>query len=290
MPDTHTSYLWIGLIPTLLLAGWILAEWRRQRRLRAFGDPAVVGIRSLWPARFAILLLFLLGVSSAAAILPVSGKVTGAESPSVPEVLILLDALSLEQGGDPLWDSLESAVQEVVGVAGGMPVGVLASGAPPETVVPPTLEGKGLEIVVARLRHELALGGRPGLSAALVAFSRWRQGLAPEGRLVVATAMAVEDLERIPDSVYGGAPGIGFVRLAQEGAAAEYGYRSGQGKWSWDLRPAELGATLQRRHVLADARRLSTAQWLALFAALLLGGESLAGMVVRAAGGGGRDA
>jgi len=279
------NYFWAEFMPLLLLGGWIVAEWRRRRRLREFGDPAIMGITSSWPARIVRLLLLLFGISAVAAILPLPDFGQGADQPRTPEVLILLDTPSLESGGDSLWDSLESAIHEIADQSTGISVGVLAPGTPLQTVVPPTLDAKGLQIVLARLRYELTPGTLPGFAATLTAFVRSGQSQLPQVHLVVITAMASEEIEHLPGSAFGGTSRITFVRLTRDGLPAQFGRRSEQGTWSWARQLSERGGLLAETQDTSHAGRVSPVQWFALLAMLLLSAECFCSLTVRAGGG-----
>ncbi len=279
------KYFWAELTPLLLLGGWIVAEWRRRRRLREFGDPAIMGVTSSWPARIARLLLLLFGISAVAAILPVPDLGSGADQPRTTEVLILLDTPSLESGGDSLWDSLESAIHEIADQSTGIRIGVLAPGTPLQTVVPPTLDAKGLQIVLARLRYEMTPGTRPGFAATLAAFVRSGQSRLPQVHLVVITAMEAEEIEHLPESVVDGTSGITFVRLTRDGLPAQFGRQTQQGAWSWARQPSERGGLPAEAQDTSYGGRLSPVQWLALLAMLLLSVECFCRLTVRAGGG-----
>jgi hypothetical protein len=234
------SYLWIQILPGMFLVGWAVSEWLCRRRLQLFGDAHVLGVSHPWIPKVAALVLLLLGITSTAALLaiPVTGE--GALPGGSPEIRILLDDLSLDAGGDMLWDNLENAVQVILDQAPGTHFSVLASGQPPEIWVHPTADVGGLRMVVSRLRLEMKRGSGGGLAETLTEYLHGQGPDPPRARLAVITAMPSEDLERLPVMQEEGAAYFIFVILSGDRGEMRFGYRATTGEWKWTIEAAAL--------------------------------------------------
>lgn len=110
----YPNYLWAEGVPVLLLLCWGLAERVRRRHLKEFGDPQILGISTSWVPRIAVFFLLVLGLASAAAVIPLPTWHTEEAATTVREILILLDAQSFESAEDQLWESLDDAVQAIL--------------------------------------------------------------------------------------------------------------------------------------------------------------------------------
>src|ERR1043166_3428121 len=90
--------IWIQLLPVAVVTAWIVAERTRLRRLRSFGDPAILGMPGGKRARILALALLTGSFGSLAAILPFAvPKAALPDGESLVE--ILLDS-RIAEGGD----------------------------------------------------------------------------------------------------------------------------------------------------------------------------------------------
>jgi hypothetical protein len=284
----NPGYLWAEVVPGLLVVCWVLTEWIGRRRLRKLGDPEVLGVSHSWVWQFVALLLLVLGLASGAAVLPLPALKAENAVPKTPEIVILLDVNSLAPAAERLWRTLEDGVQAVVEQAPGSRFSVVASGSPPEVLVPPTVDARGVQIIISRLR--LALQPRSGtdLSETLAHFTGRQRSALANSHLVVVTALPVEEVGQASAISIENMPGVVLVRVSGDGAPAQYGWRTSMGGWTWTTKPEStrnlLTATTGGR---PESRRLSLVQWCALFSFLLLSAEFVCSLAARSKNKGG---
>lgn len=276
------GYLWAEVVPGLLVLCWVLTEWMGRRRLRELGDPKVLGVSRPWIRQFAAFLLLVLGIASAAAVLPLPALKAENAVPETPEIVILLDVNSLAPAAERLWPALKDAVQALVEQAPGSRFSVVASGSPPEVLVPPTIDARGVQIIISRLRFTLQ--PRPGtdLSETLAHFAGRQRGALANSHMVIVTALPVEEMEQASAISIKNVPGVLLVQVSGGGAPTQYGWRTSMGAWTWTTR-----AESTRSLLTATAgeplklHRLSLVQWFALFGFLLLSAEFVCSLATR---------
>jgi hypothetical protein len=278
----YPTYLWVEIVPGLLLVCWVLAEWISRRRLKELGDPEVLGVSRSRALQLVALLMLVLGLASAAAVLPLPAWRVENAAPETPEIVILLDVKSLESAAERLWRNLEDAVQAVVEQVPGARISVVASGSPPEVLVPPTVDAKGVQIIMSRLHFALQPRSGGDLSETLAHFaSRQRSALA-NLHLVVVTALPVEEVEQLSGISLENMPDVLLVRVSGSGAPTQYGWQTRIGGWTWTVKSEStrnlLTAAMGER---LKTRRLSLVQWCALMGLLLLSAEFACSLAAR---------
>jgi hypothetical protein len=275
-------YLWAEVVPGLLVVCWVLTEWIGRRRLRRLGDPRVLGVSRSWVWQFVAVLLLVLGLASGAAVLPLPASKTENAVPETPETVILLDVNSLAPAAERLWRTLEDGLQAVFEQAPASRFSVVASGSPPEVLVPPTLDTRGVQIIISRLRFELQPRSGADLSETLAHFAGRQRGALANSHLVVVTALPVEEVEQASAISTENMRGVLLVRVSGGGGSAQYGCRTSMGGWTWtaNLESARnlLTATTGER---PESRRMSLVQWCALFSFLLLSAEFVCSLAAR---------
>ena len=277
----YPNYLWVEIVPVIVIIAWALAEWIRHRHLKEFGDPRVLGISIRWVPRILALLLLALGLGSAASLIPLPAANREKSVSEVPEIVILLDAQSMDPPGDQLWEALDRAIQTILEQAPGCRYTVQSVGWPPEPLVYPTIDATGLQIIVSRLRFESQRGSRLGLSEILARYDSRQQAEPHNSHFVVVTASPAEDVERLPPMRRAGAPQVLFVRLSRGDAPTQYGYRAAAGDWTWSTRAIEIRSRLKADSRQLPLGRLSLAQCIALLAVVLLGAEYVCSRAAR---------
>ena len=268
------SYVFLQTLPGVFLLGWAVSEWLRLRRLRRFGDAAVMGVSQSWIPKAAALALFLLGITATAAMLAIPFAGEGIPPGNRPEIRVLLDQRSLDAAEDRLWEGVENAVEVILDQVQGADFSLLASGPPPEVLVHRTADAGGLRIMVSRLRYEWGQGSGGRLAETLARYLQTRRSDFPRARMAVITAISSEDLDRLPVMQDDGTVPVVFVQLSRESGAIRFGHRAASGQWQWSGEPGAM------REVLTAEQRppalwggLSLIQCLALLAVLLFGVE-----------------
>ena len=236
----NPAFLWFETVPGVVLAGWVVSEWLRRHRLKSFGDSQVLGVAVRWVPQIAALLLLLLGLASAAAVLPLPAFNSEEAPAKTPEILIMLDVQSMESAEDPIWDALDGAVQAVLDQGTGARFGVLGSGWPPEVLVYPTMDARGLQIVVSRLRFEMQQATRLGLPETISRYGALNPAGSSNSHLVVVTSLPPEEIERLSQTRQGGIADILFVQFGRSSAAPEYGWQSATGVWTWSPQSSKI--------------------------------------------------
>ncbi|MGA2263704.1 MAG: hypothetical protein ABSH28_19985 [Acidobacteriota bacterium] len=278
----NPAFLWFEIVPGVALVGWVVSEWLRHHRLKSFGDPMVLGIAIPWVPRTAALLVLLLGLASAAAVIPLPASNLEEAPAKTPEILIMLDVPPTESAEDPIWDALEGAVQALLDQGTGARFGVLASGWPPEVLVYPTVDAKGLQIIVSRQRFVMQRTTRLGLPETLSRYVGQKPAGSSNSRLVVVTALPPEEIERLSSTRQGGLPDILFVRLGRGSAAAQYGYQSATGAWTWSSHSSKIRDIMKISLTGSSLiGRVTPIQWFALLALFFLCLEYVCSMIAR---------
>jgi hypothetical protein len=278
----NPGFLWAEVTPALLAMCWMLAEWLDGRRLKKFGDPRVLGVSRSRAWKWVALLMLVLALAFIAAVLPLPTLKTENTVPQTPQIAILLDVKSLEPTTEQLWRTLEDGVQALVEQAPGSLFSVVAAGSPPEVLVPPTVDAKGVQIIISRLRF--ALQQKPGgdLSATLDGFVGPQRSALTNLHFVVVTALPVEEVQQASLSSMENMPGVLFAQVSGSDATAQYGWRTSMGGWTWTKNPDFardlLTAPTGRR---AEAQHLSPVQWYALSGFLLLTAQFVCSLAAR---------
>jgi hypothetical protein len=254
---------WVLAVGLASLGGALTAEIRRRQRIRAFGDPAILGMSDRWFARLVPALLFAAGAASAAAAIAASyDQDTRPSRP--PELTVMIDST---------WDTRSAEnravlLESIRNVAHSQPrstISIFRSAPVPEKIGGRTRDTEGALILLDRISHRWTPDVRLLLPDALHALPR----NVGDQKLVILTAMAVEEVEHMPAF-----PAIVVVRLSDEGAA-EYGARTETGKWTWTSDAGKIGllaraATAQRDGLRSWLRSRSAVQISAFVAFMLL--------------------
>jgi hypothetical protein len=258
---------WVIAIGIVFLGGSVAAELGRRRRLRRFGDPALLGARDRPAARLVAALLLATGASATAAVIPQadSGPKTGSSRPS--KLVFLIDStweVNSADGRAALLESIRSVAQTQRGSA----VSIVRSANGPEQVVAATLDTEGALVLLDRVSHDWVPGVRNRLQDDIAALRKD----AHDQKLVILTALPVEEVQQLPSPV------ALIVRLADEGEL-EFAVPAANGEWTW-TRDAREMASLSRAQagegeLLSWLRSRSAAQISAGAAFLLLALGSL---------------
>jgi hypothetical protein len=226
--------------------------------------------------------MLVLGLASAAAVLPRPALKAENALPETPEIVILLDVKSLEPAAERFWRTLEDGVQAIVEQAPGSRFSVVASGSPPEVLVPPTVDARGVQIIISRLRFALQPRSGADLSETLAHFGGRQRSALANSHLLVVTALPVEEVEQVSGISMENMPGVLLVRVSGSGAPTQYGWRTSMGGWTWTAKPEStrnlLTAAMGER---LGTQRLSLVQWCALFGFLLLSAEFVCSLAAR---------
>ncbi len=270
------SYLWIELIPALLLLGWVYSEAHRLRRLRAFGDPDLLGVSGRWGPRVGALAALVSGVAFAAAVIPMPAfRVTNTPA-KVPVVEILLDMESLEGMEDSGWETFDSSLQVLLGSSPSVRYSAITLGTPSEVVVYPTVDTQGLQTVLSRMRFVAVAGGKTEFRQAWEQYAASRiQGL-PTSCRVIVTALPADEVERISDSMMRRAGDIVWVQISNGSEGMRFMLRDSSGSPYWTTHPMEAQRSINSSPVPPPGKSgLDATQWLALAAIVILGAENV---------------
>lgn len=281
------AYLWIELLPGLLLAGWIVSEVAGMRRLKVFGDPLVLGVSVPWGLRIAALFLLLLGIACATAVIPLPAMNQANAAADVHTICILLDLHSLEGADDQTWESYDAAIQALAEQDPGTRFSAIALGSPSRVIVYPTVDKQGFQILLARLRFETLPGNAPDLAKGMAAYADSQRDQSRAARSFIVTALPADEVERISDSKAG--RDLDFVYAVVSGGRPpiQYARRSISGDLVWTTQVADLRQALRAdRGRIRSGRALNPTQWFALTALILLCAEYICGLRGRSRVGG----
>ncbi len=270
----YPNYLWVEILPGLILLAWIVYEVRQMHRLRIFGDPRIMGLTVPWVPRIAALFMLLLGVACAAAVIPLPAMPEAAAATDASLTEILVDVRSLENAGENMWDAFDSAIHTLVGQVPGARFSVVALSTPPKVLVYPTADTQGLEIVSARLRFNMPPGNRTELVQALSQYAASRKGKPRAARSVIVTALPADQLESVGASLHGIDSGVVFAELSAGDQPVRYGHRNAAGEMVWTVRSQDLPQLFKGNQAEPGRRTfLAPIQWFALMAVIVLCGE-----------------
>ena len=279
----HPTYLWFEVVPILVCMAWCVAEWRRKRRMEAFGDPGVMGMTIPWLPRAAGVLFLIVGSAATTALLPLPSYEGDDRSVPPPVIRILLDVQSMDLEDDGLYRLLEDSVQGVLRQAAGLRCSIVVPGQPLETWVPATEDGTGLQILLARLRFEMRGEVRPNLAEILPAVSRSKATSSTAADLVILTALPAEEVENLFEQFAENVVDLPVVRLSKSGQPVLLGRRTLASGWTWTARSGsfpELDYSSLVR--IGESRRnFGPLQQLALIAFLLLSLEFVCSLAAR---------
>ena len=273
---------WSRILPGGVVAAWILAEWLRLRKIRAIGDPAVMGIPTRWVPRIAALLMLATAVGLAGAAIPRSVMQEVESAVPTAGIRLLLDAGSLDSAGNLLWDSLEHAIRDIFELTAGEPAGVFAPGRPAEVLIPPTVDVSGVRMLAGRLRFELQTNTGAGVVETVADMVGDKSQAVSARQIVILSSRSEEEIQRLAAGMPAGGSGVLFVALSGSGSAASYGRRTAAGAWEWNSQPGMLRDWIRLADSNQDGRSaFSDVQWLALAALLLLWGEHVVSLAAR---------
>lgn len=187
----------IVLLPMCILAAWVLAEWRRRRRLEAFGDPCLLGISRRWPPRILAAALFAAALTATGVIVTAPPGVPEEADESANACALLIDGQAV--AGSPgasgsARERLERAVEVVVGEGEGLRFSVHVAAGELRPVVPETFDRQGILLMMQGFLPE---GGRaaPGtLRRCLEELCARERAPASRLKVVVISGRATEDL------------------------------------------------------------------------------------------------
>ncbi|MFH1574392.1 MAG: hypothetical protein ABIG68_10430, partial [Acidobacteriota bacterium] len=221
-------------LPVLLLAAWLVAEWLRRRRLRAFGSPAILGIRPPWIRKVSALLLTLLAVGAAAAAAR-SGMdkdidVTSRDAP----VILLVDA-----GGSGDRREITAAVRRILPAAEPHPVAVYASGQPPAKLVPATLDRDGLHMLLEQRAPGLPPPPAGMMRRSLIELRAGWEATGGTQGFIIVSSREPEEMVRELQALPGLMPRMVLVAAAVQPAGSFAIHDPLQG-WRWDLEPDQV--------------------------------------------------
>lgn len=281
--------LWILWLAVLLLAAWGLNEFLRRRRLKRFVLPGSRFAAFAWGLKLGGAALRAAGTCAAAAVLVVPFAMGPPAQEADPRIVMALDTSTLGGASGAPWSvgiDVERTVSRVLGASTGCRWTVFALGDPPHRLVPETPDAQGTLMMLGEAVLE-----RPEAAGALT-----RQSLADlagrlssgEGHttLFVLTADTTDNIMRIPPPATTArldlvmvqlSPGSPGIRLAAPRPPA----------WHWEGGAEALPALLNRARAAAHSReeewgrRNAPVRYLAGLALLLLGAESVRGLIAR---------
>ncbi len=268
------GFLWVEILPGLILLAWVVSEVRRMHRLRVFGDPRIMGLTVPWLPRIAALFMLIFGVACAAAVIPLPAMPERATATDASLTDILVDVRSLDNAGERMWDAFDSAIQTLVGLVPGTRFSAIALSTPPKVLVYPTADTQGLEIVSARLRFNMPPGNRAELAQAMSGYAASRKGKPRAARSVIVTAWPADQLESVGASLHGIGSDIVFAELSAGDQPVRYGHRNAAGEMVWTVRSQDLPQLFKGNQPEPGRRTfLAPIQWFALMAVIVLCGE-----------------
>jgi hypothetical protein len=237
-----------------------VAERVGSKRMRRFGDPAMLSVRKPYFPRYARSVLFVVAASAIGAI--PAGLGSGAKLTAAPEISFVVDSGTLDPPG---------AGRSVAGslfraTAGQFPPGsrssIFRAGGTLEQVVPATADLDGAVMLFERLgaaEGETSSGLKEEVSHVLEENPRGQGRIA-----VVITRLPREQVEGL------WATGDGHRVLAacmDETGVVTFGARNGNNRWTWSRDPAVPASLLQPRPPSIPLPQLfSTLSLLLLFA------------------------
>ncbi len=279
----HPTYLWAEIVPAVVLLAWAVAERRRKRRLEAFGDAGVMGLSLPWLPRAAGVFFLIMGLASAAALMPLPAYESEEKGAVTPVTRLLIDVRSMDFEDDRIWQSMEDAVREVLQQTSGLYHSVVIPGRPLETWIPATEDGNGLQMLLTRLRLEIQRDAHPQLAEIIHAAAGSSRPAATCCNLVIFTALPAAEIENLLVESPVSTMDLLFVSLAKGGDPVQFGRRSGEAGWTWTTRSESFrvsaGETLQREN--QAQRNFSTLQQLASLAFLLFTLEFICSLAAR---------
>jgi hypothetical protein len=213
---------WIISVGLAFLVGAVAAEINRRRRIRAFGDPSLTGMRDGWAARIIPLLLLAAGAASITAVLSQVVPEPESRSTPLPELIFLIDPTWKVASAEDRADLMET-IRTVVSQVSPSGISIFRSGSPPEKIVPKTSDAEGALLLLDRKCSAWAAPTRTSLedSARLLAGDGARK------KLVILTSMAAEEVEHLP------AFSEALVIRPVEGSVVEFGALAAGGRWAW---------------------------------------------------------
>jgi hypothetical protein len=275
-------YLWIEVLPGLLILGWLLSEARRRRRLMNFGDPEILGISTPWISRVAALLLLISGIAGAAAVIALPERKEIKTPRAAPGIQILVDMQSLESGEEQLWENFDIALQSILDQAHGMLVSAATAGSTGEVVVYPTEDAKGLQIILSRLRFAPRSEVAINLAQALDKQTGLQKVQAPEMRFVVVTGAPSDEVERLAIALKDKVANLIFVSISTGSRPVQFGAGAPDGSLVWTSMASDIQRYLKPNPDGARVNaRIELTQWFALAALVLLCAEFLISLSAR---------
>lgn len=250
MERSSAEFYWVVLPAVGLLLARFLAEWRLRRRLKSYGDPQVLGISMRWAPRAVGAVLFALGLAATTGILVTPASSDDDEPSSPGTILILLDAQSLLESQDEeilVNETLEQAAQEVLEEGRGLRFAVYMSGEKPRPVVPDTVDGQGILVMMGGLQPDRGPVGSGSLRSSIETLFTRRHDDKVRMTLIVITGRSAEAVAKeLPRSARLNAR-VMVLRLPGRGLQREFGTSGSGGAWNWSEDRRELRRFLTER-------------------------------------------
>jgi len=289
MTDLRIENLSAALVLPVMTAWW-LSEWLGHRRLKRFGNPAILGIRRRWLPRIAAALMFSTAIAAVAAILQVTEENPKTADPGTPDVFILLEPgrLSNRAHSARIWGDMVNIVGKVVGKGGDRRFSLWGPGTPPALLVPETCDPLGLLMMMERLALDWQGGDIISMRRAVHEVAGM-PGFEPDrDSIIIITLRDPQDVVMQLGPLSTPPLNVLAASLAPSSGAAQprFGIADADAAWIWSDGEDQLNHFLDRNELASAERERSPAsgwmpmQFLALaaFSVLLL--ETLLPLVV----------
>jgi hypothetical protein len=246
---------WIWFLTAGLICGAVTAELLRRHRLKRFGEPGLLGLRTGWMARLVPGILVAAAVTAAASIIPQSEEQRWISQDRVQSLSFLVDSgwVEPDPGNSTL---LAEAIRTTTKHISGLKVSVYLSGTAAETLVPASWDCEGVHVLAERISLGWQRIAGPGdLQASLNSIAVVPGDERRDRAIVILTGLSAEEMERRalvpPDGTRL------LCLLTSAGAPAQVGACSPEGNWTWAERAESMPALLE-----SHARPTGPVAWL----------------------------
>jgi len=280
--ESNAEYFWVWALALLIVLAGIVSRIYRDRRRRAFCNPALFGAGHRWYYQGVTILLLALGISLAAAIIPASTDESLRKEDSQPVIGILFDSDSITKSAampQDLSNWLNDSIRWIIGNAPEEKFSAWQTSKRTELLIPSTWDTQAVQMLAAvafAAPPESGIQGVPvGIASMLLTLPGSRS------MIVVLSARTTKEIEGLTLRVADSGNRVVFVHAPDNPISEpQFCHQDAAGKWIWESDASRFREVLQNEQQPQDGMnslwaRMSVIQILALLALVFLTAESM---------------
>jgi hypothetical protein len=282
-----SEFIWVWALALLIVLAGSIFYIYRSKRLQTFCNPELSGDRPRWYHQAVVILLLALGISSAAAIIPLSTNEGLRNIDSQPVIGILFDSDSVNETAvvpQGLSNWLEDSIQWIIENAPGDKISVWQTGAPAELLIPSTRDTAAIRLLAGVLITVQPASRNYSVPDGVASVVLGQRG--SRSKIVVLSARTAPEIESLAQAVADSGNSVFFVHTAGNSISGpQFCYQNAAGKWVWESAAGRFREVLQNERQSENRINpwlmgMSVIQILALLAIVFLSAESMGHLLI----------